>query len=689
MTLTAQQNDVLERFTGFLRGPERCFVLTGYAGTGKTFLIGVLARRLVDECRSFRLLAPTGRAARVLGIKTGFHASTVHRDIYNLKELVEHDHANAGFKFFFDLKTATDDNLDCVVFLDEASMVSDTYTDGEFLRFGSGRLLADLMCFLRMDDPLQRTKLVLVGDPAQLPPVGSSASLALDPTYLQQRYAVGVQQAELTEVVRQAADSPILARATAIRNTIASGICNRLCIEPSPPQIESIPADELPGRFVRQNQSLERPRAICIAYSNATCLNLNVAIRGTRLGGDGEQPLVTGDALIVIQNSALTGLLNGDIVTVADADRTPEVVFVPVGQTTVRLSFRSVRLRTEDERGNPSELSTKIVENVLHSEKRSLTPEEHKALYVHFTKRFPRLKPNSREFAEMLRVDMYFNALQVKFGYAITCHKAQGGEWDDVFVYFENARTDADSLRWAYTALTRARNRVFGVNLPAIQPWTGPREPQRTSVIDSSAPSAKNAAPFAFSESSAEAPTRWDSHFPSEPAALRQKHQRIEVEFEGAGIEIEGVDVQVSKYYWRYYLIRNGQRAQINVTFNKGGAVTPQLLPLGCNEDLGLAVLACVRKAVDAPPLLPIQMTFPINQPYLREYFEAVIAPKAAEVGATVTQIEHLQYRERYHLARAGRSTILDATYNSKGKINSLLRASGDDALAGDVLGDG
>ena len=284
MELTSQQSEATEKLRDFFGGSERCFILKGYAGTGKTFLLGCLARELAAKNRDVWLIAPTGRAARVLARKTGRDASTVHRAIYNLKELVEHDDASAAFKFYFRLRDVATDNLDVVVFVDEASMVSDHYSEGEFIRFGSGRLLADLLSFLRLNDPTQKSKLVMVGDPAQLPPVTSPLnSPALDAAYLSEMHELEAKEYELTEVVRQTAGSPILREATAIRETLASGFHNRLSIRPDPPSIEAVAEPDLPRRFVDANRGTRLPRAICVAYSNATCLNLNIAIRAVML----------------------------------------------------------------------------------------------------------------------------------------------------------------------------------------------------------------------------------------------------------------------------------------------------------------------------------------------------------------------------------------------------------------------
>lgn len=680
MELTAQQKTITAQLTRFFDGPDRCFVLKGYAGTGKTFLIGQLAKALASKKKEVWLLAPTGRAARVLSRKTGFPASTIHRAIYNLKELVEHDDKKAAFKFYFRVKDVATDNLDMVVFVDEASMVSDQYSESEFLRFGSGRLLADLLSFMRMGDQSQKTKLVMVGDPAQLPPVNSPASPALDPAYLAEVHGVTANEAELTEVVRQAAESAILAEATAIRKTLASGFHNRLSIKPTPPQIVAVQEAELPSRFVEANKDQRLPRTVCVAYSNATCRNLNVAIRSKRTGGDGMHAPGTGDVLLVIRNNASTGLLNGDLVSILWADAECETVRVPVGEERVEMAFRNLRLLAEAENGELVEVGTKVVENVLFSEKRDLSPAEQKALFVHFKMRYPQLKPNTKEFTEALRADPYFNALQVKFGYALTCHKAQGGEWDDVFVYFEHARTDALALRWAYTALTRARLRVFGINLPDRQPWTGSLPP-----LNGAAPKTCGGGAVSQGVEPMAPGTRWDEMFPEQPSFLREQHRRMAAALQHAGFVIEDVQVRAGNYYWRYSLCKDEKRARIHVTFSRNGVLTPHVLP-GADTVLGDQALTCVRLPTLAPIPESKAIDFPEDKPYLRTFYQDFMLPKAEAAGSQVIGVEHHPYRERYFLARGPVHVGIDVVYKARGTITAISRVNGDEGLSREIL---
>jgi hypothetical protein len=685
MQFTTQQAAINKQLCEFFKSNERYCILKGYAGTGKTFLIGELARGLAAENREVILLAPTGRAARVLSRKTKHPASTIHRAIYNLKELVEHDGASAAFKFYFRVKDVATDNLDMVVFVDEASMISDQYSEGEFLRFGSGRLLADLLDFLRLHDPGQKTKIVMVGDPAQLPPVNSPTSPALDANYLSTVLNVKAREYELTEVVRQAAGSPILREATAIRKTIASGFHNRLSIKPCPPQIEAIDAPDLPLRFIEENLNARLPRTVCVAYSNATCLNLNVSIRSKRFGGNGAEAPVAEDVLMVLRNSASTGLLNGDLISVKWADANAETFRIKVGTEFVELFFRNVRVVAEADDGSEVELGTKIVENVMFSEKRDLSPLEQKALYVHFKMRYPNLRPNTKEFTEALRSDPYFNALQVKFGYAITCHKAQGGEWDDVFVFFEHARTDALALRWAYTALTRARTRIFGINLPDRVPWSG-------AVATDSA--AKRPPGSLTSNNTVNAPvevptTQWDGLFPDDPSFLRLQNRRMVAALASAGIKVENVEVRPGNYFWRYDVCRNDSRASLRVNFKRKGKVTPEILgTAGADKELGLQALPllCVETIPPAPE--PQVVAFPDDKPYLRAFHDDYMAPKVLAAAASIASVDHREFHEKYHVVKGVAHVTIDVYYKARGTITTILKGSGDEELFRQVIED-
>lgn len=473
MEPTAQQEQALDALREFLRSDQRCFILKGFAGTGKTFLLGHVARKLTAASYHVEILTPTGRAARVVEEKAQVEARTIHSHIYQLVDIEERDPDTADYCYVFGLKAAADDNTTNIVFVDEASMVSDMDSEGQFLKFGSGRLLTDLFTFFRMQEASQKSRLIFVGDPAQLPPVGSPMSPALSADYLRREHGIEATEFELTEVVRQAESSAILRSATRLRELIAEGREDELEITPVAGEIESVGAARVCKLLVEAHRAGQGHDWFFVTQSNNRALQYNLMIRAALYGGDGHEPVAAGDHLMVVKNDFRTGFSNGDLVTVIGVDGDEKRVRVKVGVELVELQFLDVHLGFRTLQGQLMQTRCKILQNALFSELRGLSPAEQKALYLDFKRRHPELKPNTIEFNNLLEQDPYLNALHVKFGYAATCHKAQGGEWENVVVLFENQRTNAASLRWAYTAITRARSRLYGFNLPSKKPWDG------------------------------------------------------------------------------------------------------------------------------------------------------------------------------------------------------------------------
>jgi ATP-dependent exoDNAse (exonuclease V) alpha subunit len=462
---TKDQTEALKQLKLFFRSSRRCFILRGYAGTGKTFLIGKIAQDLSNEGIQVLLMAPTGRAAKILSQKTKREAHTIHKTIYNFKEVTDLINVNSNFILNFGLKNDILPNTNIVAFIDEASMVSDHNMRGEFTRFGSGRILKDLLDYLRITNPGQISKVVFVGDPAQLPPVGSDDSPALNPEYIIEKFNINSSFYEMTEVVRQEEDNPILTVAQMIREKISSKTFN-ISINASPPSIYPIKLHEIAERYLQENKNTLLPKMVCIAHKNSTCSNINKSIRAKKYGGPSDIIKET-DVLLVIRNNIRTGLMNGDIVTVLSVDEKTEIVKIPVGNKEIKLVFRGIKILVETDELKNEVLPCKILENTLNNNTAGITSDEFIALYKYFKIRNPELQPNTPEFSETILKDPYYNALQVKYGYAITCHKAQGGEWDDAIICFRNRMNNTNYLRWTYTAVTRAKKRFYGKDLPS------------------------------------------------------------------------------------------------------------------------------------------------------------------------------------------------------------------------------
>lgn len=493
------QAAALAKIAAFLKGDGRAFILKGYAGTGKTYLIGRIVAHLRKIGRPAVLLAPTGRAARVLGDRAGMPASTIHRHIFAFDRLLPYKAGGLGaepvsggergtYRFYYGLKSASGAS-NAVFIVDESSMVSDRYSDGEFFRYGSGRLLGDLFAYMNLDANDHRKQVIFVGDPAQLTPVtggraeqpadqsdGDSCSPALSPAlddgYLAARFGVAVESAELTEIVRQGEGSGILVVASTLRDGIAHGAFDKVEIKADGRDLIAVES----GREVDGYVDLDHPErpSVVITHSNAKALEWNRAIR-ERLGFAGIDPL-PGDRLLAVMNSYASTrcVYNGDIgQVVAVAPRVVERkvrldtmtkggVYEPVEVT---LRFADMRIAFPDESGRPVEDDFTVFLNLLDSRDPQADSDQSRALYVDFKRRHdgrggrPKLKEGTAEFAMALRNDRFYNAIRVKYGYAITCHKAQGGEWAEPMIdlAYSGKRGTVAWLRWVYTALTRAR----------------------------------------------------------------------------------------------------------------------------------------------------------------------------------------------------------------------------------------
>lgn len=485
--LNSQQLAALSKIQAFLHNEKLdVFILRGSAGTGKTTLIAKLVQHLEEIKYSYAVLAPTGRAARIIGAKikqtTGLHidGSTVHRVLYQLDDIMSNDsevlsESDPALRFYYPLKT--DESAANLLIIDESSMIGDKENLADFIQFGSGRLLKDIIEFCRMarlnrpNDHL--TKILFVGDAAQLPPVGEDFSPALSEQYLLQTYNIKSEFFDLTQVMRQAADSKILDEATKIRNSIINEKFNNFDLSINNQDIFSYSQDRSLDWIVESLK--ERKSSIAITYSNAAALGYNRSIR-ENLYGSADCAMQVGDILLVNKNASLHGLSNGDLVKVLEVGSgevrtiTLKVKNESNGQITnqlVNLSFREATVAYRSIIGN-IQVSCFILENLLNSPNRDLSPLEIRALYVDFLIRNPEAKKSSERKKELLKKDPYFNALQVKYGYAVTCHKAQGGEWQSVLVDFYGFKgiQNKGFFQWAYTAITRATESLIVLNQP-------------------------------------------------------------------------------------------------------------------------------------------------------------------------------------------------------------------------------
>jgi hypothetical protein len=472
LNLTTDQQQALERVEQFLSSDQEVFLLKGYAGTGKTTLLKGICQYLESNHAAFRLMAPTGRAAMILSRKTGVEASTIHRGIFNMDELKEKEDGSS-FKFSYQLKV-NEDSASCVYLVDEASMISDVYSEDEFFMFGSGRLLEDLSKFAFPGE--MNRKIIFIGDTAQLPPVNMSFSPALDSAYLGECYQLGVQEATLTQVVRQQEGSGILNTATSLRESLRYKAFNQFSIQYQRENVSRVAPEDFMERYtpIAKRGGLEQ--VIVITHSNRQALDYNFQIREFRYK-DNDPRVRKQDRLLITKNNynGEVELFNGmfaKVLEVGGISYTAKPRFTIKGGETIEreLDFRDVLVEVVDAKGNPRRLRTTLLDRFLTVEEGRLDPYDQRALYVDFKERMREkgIKPGTDDFREALKTDLYFNALQAKYGYAITCHKSQGGEWKNVIIDFKvyMGKLTPGFFRWAYTAITRAKDHLYCVDAP-------------------------------------------------------------------------------------------------------------------------------------------------------------------------------------------------------------------------------
>jgi exodeoxyribonuclease-5 len=427
---------------------NRVFIIKGYAGTGKTTIISTLVNVLDDIGKKFILMAPTGRAAKVLSAYSGKNAYTIHKRIYRQKS------SKDTFGMF-----VLDKNLysNTIFIVDEASMISDV--GGDHALFGTGNLLDDLIQYVKND---KNCSLILIGDIAQLPPVGANISPALNKASLQ-RYFNEVIEYELTDVVRQSENSGILVNATLIRHNITNNIMKvpKFIIHKFH-DIQIITGNELQDTISMAYDRDGIENTIVICRSNKTANKYNTGIRKNILWREDE--LSSGDLLMIVKNNyywfneseKIDFIANGDIAKVLKIRKNEEIY---------GFHFADVLLELVD---YDLKIETKIMLDTLTVNAPALGNEDNRKLFYTIMEDYKDIVPVKRQY-EKVKSNSYFNALQVKFAYAVTCHKAQGGQWKNVFIdigYFTAEKTDIEFLRWLYTAFTRATEKLYLVNFP-------------------------------------------------------------------------------------------------------------------------------------------------------------------------------------------------------------------------------
>jgi len=423
------------------------FLIKGFAGTGKTTMINAIVSCLSEFNYNSVLLAPTGRAAKVMSSYTGKSASTIHRKIYRQKT------AKDGFgKFILNFNT----HSDTFFIIDEVSMIANN--TGESNVFGSGRLLDDVFSYVFQGS---NCNLILIGDEAQLPPIGLDISPALDKNEIE-RYNYKFMHTTMTDIVRQALDSGILFNSFKIREMIENKLKGYPELQTERfGDIERLKGSNLVEEIENSYSSVGMDETIIVCRSNKRANKYNLGIRNQILYR--EEEISTGDYLMVVKNNYfwISNEKNDDFIANGDIG---EIMRIIKYEERYGRRFADITVRLIEH--NDLEVDLKIMLDTLSIDGPSLPYDDNKDLFYSVLEDYSSLGGKSKQY-KAVKEDPFFNALQVKFSYAVTCHKAQGGQWKHVFIdqgYITDELLNLDYYRWLYTAITRATIKVFFVN---------------------------------------------------------------------------------------------------------------------------------------------------------------------------------------------------------------------------------
>lgn len=681
--LNGDQSACADALEAFLNDPaQRIMLLKGDAGAGKTFMAKGLVEYLASQGRQYAIGAPTGRAAKIIGEKTGRQARTLHSLIYdygNLRRLGEDEGDVTGLASFkvYASVAANRDSANTVYIVDEASLVSDAFSESDFFRSGSGYLLKDLLDYVGMQTPETDRKIIFIGDPVQLTPVGMNTSPALDGDYLHRHYGYRPAEYRLTEIVRQGAESSILTNVKPLRKGVEESAFRGLSFDFDDEVVRLGQGDLVPTYLQAVRTAGREP--MVITRSNAEAAEINRAVRAKIFPG--QDHVRPGDRLIITSNTFVGGqfLANGEFVEVCGVEPVVERKSVRltrrVGDTDqtekvdVELFFRDIEIAMRMENGEQAVQQVKVVDTLLHDRNPGLSPDEQRALYIDFLRRHPDIrKADPRALTDAIRQDPYFNAMRAKFGYAVTCHKAQGGEWDEVIVLCPGGgdTRNEDAFRWLYTAMTRARSQLFLVNPPEVRiKLVGP------SVQDFATGAVGGAA---------------DLNGPTPLSAFRQAFlARSRAALEGSGISID--DIGHHQYQEVLYCSRGTDGCRASLIYNRKFQLRSMSIhpegPLAndVTERLGPLVGLTLGKDGEETD----KKATSLIRPFIAE-FDAQFRRQLAERNISVTSMQELQWNLRYVTARDDRQATIDIYFDGKDRFTSCKPINPDTSADGMAL---
>lgn len=664
--LSDDQHEALEMIQNFLNSDESVFLLKGYAGSGKTTILKGVISFLKKNNKQFQVMAPTGRAARILQKKTGF-GTTIHRGIYNFEALetkhIENEETGEHtYKYFYPIGIL-EGNEQHIFIVDEASMVSNKESKHELFQFGTGVLLQDLLTFSRVRET--NNKIIFVGDPAQLPPVGDNNSDALSEDFFKENN-LNFSQIEMTQVMRQG-DNTILKNATKLRDLIKNPIKSELSFDYNNEDFIKIQNIDIVRKYTEMFPIPELGQGVIIAYSNGQCLNYNQHIRSVIFPNTPQ--ICAGDILLISNNNYNLDLYNGDMVKVMEvSNELIERKNIPVFEKGVKkkqnLSFRKVKVRTEN---NDAEKEFYIIDSLLNSTSRDLSILEMKALFVDFVMRFrekyPYIEVGSERFKDALKDDPFFNAMRVKYGYAITCHKSQGGEWDTTFVdYFGNTSLKEMPLRWSYTATTRASKHCFAVNAPystALSKFSISEIGQISKLPDNAF----------YLENVPKSPF----HLPQHHKCKSLKYWEIQEKLENTPYKIENVQ-SLGDYQERYTISYQEETTIFDVFHNKAG-IFKEFNTLYPNQ---ISWTSQVLEILEQPYVEDFyNIDYQSSLPILEQLY-SIMQVVCADCNITITNVEEktANFMVTYFLKTSSKGAYIQFYFNNQQQLTRAIPKS-------------
>jgi len=697
LNLSNDQHNALEKIEFFLSSDKKVFILQGYAGSGKTTILKGLVDHIDSTGKRCQLMAPTGRAAKVIMQKTGKEASTVHYKIYSFEKMeeIKPEDKDSGVMYSFKLRENIN-SLDSVYIVDEASMIANVKTNESFIRFGSGFLMDDLIRYTNVNDKESFTKIIFVGDPAQLPPIGMNSSPALDPQYILDRYNINVSVAEMKEVKRQSADNGLFNSVTKLRKCLTMGLYNDFDLRENGKDIFNLKIENF-----LENYKSKTGTKIVISFKNDTALCINKMIRKYKYGDN--LPIQKGDIIIIGANNYSLGVLNGEfgiILNVKANKITRDVPFKKKGggSSHILLTWLYIELLIPDQKGNDKTIKGYMLENYLNGDN-SLRMEEKQALYIDLKQRNPKIKIKSEEFAKLLSNDPYFNCILLKYGYAVTCHKAQGGEWDSTFIIWDKGtnsnfnfltsehnlagKTNSNFYRWAYTAVTRTSNQLYCINPPYFNPFTNMlfMDVDIQDYIETLTGQSLKPIEIIIKEKQLnslkeynlnDAPINIQDHF-LKIKYIAKQHQINIVSWNRIGYEI------------RYIFKRENATAAVKFWVNGKNEFKNSFLklPSKTNSEAlfeevetivkNISPIVVLRNNVEKlPDKTHMEITFEDEKFFLKNLYHFLqIQLKKEDI--LIENIDHKKYRERYTFIKNDKKAVIDFEYNGEGFWGRVL----------------